>query len=84
MSIPILGRLRRSPGARAFLDGVNAAAVGLLVVVAVQLAEGSLRDVLGLVTAIAAFALLWRGVGTGWLVAAGALIGLARLLIPSG
>lgn len=84
VSIPILGRLRRSPGARAFLDGVNAAAVGLLVVVAVQLAEGSLRDVLGLVTAIAAFALLWRGVGTGWLIAAGALIGLARLLIPSG
>ena len=43
VSIPILDRLRRSVRARAFLDGVNAAAVGLLGVVAVQLAIGGVR-----------------------------------------
>ncbi len=79
VSIPILDRLRGSMRARAFLDGVNAASVGLLAVVAVQLATGSIRDVIGLATAIVAFALLVRGVGTAWLVAAGAAIGLIRL-----
>ena len=42
VSIPLLDRLRGSVRARAFLDGVNAAAVGLLAVVAVQL--GRRRD----------------------------------------
>ncbi len=79
LSIPVLHRLRGSARARAFLDGVNAASVGLLAVVAVQLATGSIRDVIGLATAIAAFVLLVRGVGTAWLVAAGAAIGLMRL-----
>lgn len=79
VSIPVLHRLRGSARARAFLDGVNAASVGLLAVVAVQLATGSIRDVIGLATAFAAFALLVRGVGTAWLVAAGAAIGLMRL-----
>jgi chromate transporter len=80
VSIPILERLRDSVRARAFLDGVNAAAVGLLAVVAVQLAVASVRDVVGGVTAAVAFVLLIRGVGTGWLVAAGAALGLIRLV----
>lgn len=83
ISIPILDRLRRSRAARAFLDGVNAAAVGLLAVVAVQLAMGSVRDVIGVATLLAAFALMWRGIGSGWLIAAGAAIGLVRSLLPS-
>jgi chromate transporter len=84
ISIPILARLRASVRARAFLDGVNAASVGLLAVVAVQLAVGSIVDVLGLATMIGAFALLWRGVGTGWLIAGGAAIGLIRLALAPG
>lgn len=86
VSIPLLERLRRSRRARAFLDGVSAAAVGLLAVVAVQLALGSLRDAIAVVTAVGAFALLWRGVGTGPLVVAGGAIGLIRLAvgIPPG
>lgn len=80
LSIPILDRLRDSARARAFLDGVNAAAVGLLAVVAAQLALASIRDVVGGVTAALAFVLLIRGVGTGWLIAAGAALGLIRLL----
>jgi chromate transporter len=80
LSIPVLDRLRDSVRARAFLDGVNAAAVGLLAVVAVQLALASIRDVVGAATAALAFVLLIRGVGTGWLIAAGAALGLIRLL----
>lgn len=81
LSVAVLARLRGSARARAFLDGVNAASVGLLAVVAIQLAMGSLRDWLGVVVALAAFVLLARGVGTGWLIAAGAAIGLARLAL---
>ena len=82
-SIPILDRLQRSRRARAFLDGVNAAAVGLLAVVAVQLGLASIRDPLGLLSALVALVLLWRGVGAAWLIAAGAAIGLIRLAVPT-
>lgn len=76
----MLARLRRSAAARAFLDAVNAASVGLLGVVAVQLAVGILRDALAVVVALAAFVLVARGVGTAWLIAAGAGVGLLRLV----
>lgn len=79
LTIPVLARLRRSVAARAFLDGVNAASVGLLGVVAAQLAVGTLRDALAVVVALAALVLLARGVGTAWLIAAGAGVGLLRL-----
>ncbi len=81
VSIPVLDRLRTSVHARAFLDGVNAAAVGLLGVVALQLALAGVRDAVGLATMIGAFALLIRGVGTGRLIAAGAAIGVSRWLL---
>jgi chromate transporter len=84
LSIPLLARLRTSVRARAFLDGVNSAALGLLGVVAVQLALAGVRDALGVATLIAAFLLLLRGVGTGRLIAAGAAIGLIRGLLPPG
>jgi len=79
ISIPLLARLQRSLRARAFLDGVNAATVGLLAVVAVQLAIGVLVDPLAIVIALVALVLLIRGVGSGVLIAAGAAVGLARL-----
>ena len=84
VSIPILDRLRTSVRARAFLDGVNAAAVGLLGVVAVQLAIAGVRDVVAVATMLATFVLLLRGVGTGWLIAAGAGIGVTRWLLAPG
>ena len=49
VSIPILDRLRGSARARAFLDGVNVAAVGLIAIVAVQLALTAFRDALSVV-----------------------------------
>jgi chromate transporter len=84
LSIPVLARLRASPRARAFLDGVNVAAVALIAIVAGQLALGAIRDVIALGEAVVALVLLTLGVGSGRLVLAGALIGLIRLLtIPS-
>ncbi|HET8784055.1 MAG TPA: chromate efflux transporter [Candidatus Limnocylindrales bacterium] len=79
VSIPILARLRASARARAFLDGVNVAAVALIAVVAVQLATGVVRDVVGVLEMLAAFALLALGVGSGRLILAGVLIGLIRV-----
>ncbi len=81
ISIPILERLLGSTTFRAFLDGVSAAAVGLLVVVAIQLAIGTLTAPLPVAIAIAVFLLLMRGIGTGWLVAAGAIIGVGTWLL---
>jgi chromate transporter len=81
LSVRVLDRLRQSLRARAFLDGVNAAAVALLAVVAVQLALGGVRDLLGVTVMLAAFALLVRGIGTGWLIAAGGGVALIRLVL---
>jgi chromate transporter len=79
LSIPILDRLRASVRARAFLDGVNVAAVGLIAVVAGQLALTAVGDALSLIEAVVALALLAGGVGSGRLVLAGAVVGLIRL-----
>ena len=83
VSIPILARLRASARARAFLDGVNVAAVALIGVVAVELATGAIRDVVGLLEMLASFALLALGVGSGRLILAGVLIGLGAVLFCS-
>jgi chromate transporter len=79
LSVPVMHRLQGSARARAVLDGVNVAAVGLIAVVAVELATGAVRDVLALGEAVVALVLLMAGVGSGRLVLAGALIGLIRL-----
>jgi chromate transporter len=83
VTIPILDRLSRSATFRAFLDGVNAAAVGLLAVVAAGLALSTLTDPLAVAIALAAGALLLRGLGTVWLIVAGAAIGLGRPLLQA-
>lgn len=84
VSIPLLARLRGSPGVRSFLDGVNVAAVGLLGVVAAQLGFGALRDPIAVGTAAVALVLLLRGVGSAWLIAAGAAVGVIRASLPLG
>jgi chromate transporter len=81
ISIPLLARLRASRRARAFLDGVNAATVGLLAVVAVQLAVGALVDPFAIGLALVALVLLIRGVPSVALIAAAAAIGLVRLTL---
>jgi chromate transporter len=78
LSIPILPRLRRSPAARAFLDGVNAAAVALIGLVAVQLGRAAIVDLPTAAIALGAFGVLVGGrVGSGWIVLGGGALGVA-------
>jgi chromate transporter len=73
--IPIV---RRSPAARAVLDGVNVASLALMTVVLVQLARSALAGPAGIALALAsAVALLRFRVSASWLVLAGAALGLA-------
>jgi chromate transporter len=81
LSGPLIPRLRRSPAAGAFLDGVNVASLALMAVVTGQLAGASLVDPLSAVLAAASALLLRRGVNSAWLVLGGGLVGL--LLRPA-
>jgi chromate transporter len=77
ISRPLLPRLRRSPTAGAFLDGVNAASLALMAVVTVQLGRAALVDPLTVVMAVAGAALLiGRWVSATWLILGGGLLGL--------
>jgi chromate transporter len=82
VSGPLIPRLRRSPTAGAFLDGVNVASLALMAVVTGQLAGASVVDVPTAVLAVAAALLLMRGrVNSAWLILAS---GLAGLLLRRG
>ncbi len=75
---PLIPRLRRSPTARAFLDGVTAAALGLMAAVTWQLGRTAIVDIVTAVLAILAFGFLLRfRVNSAWLVVGGALLGVA-------
>jgi chromate transporter len=74
---PFVPRLRRSPWTSAFLDGANAAAIGLMAAVSWQLALSSVIDPLTFGLALgAAFLLVRFKVNSAWLVVGGALVGL--------
>jgi chromate transporter len=81
---PIVPRLRASPWTSAFLDGANAAALGLMAAVAWQLGVTSLVDPLTVAVAAAAAVLLIRyRVNSAWLVLGGAAAGLVARM-PGG
>lgn len=75
---PVVPRLRRSAWAAPFLDGVNAAALALMVVVTVRLGLEVLDGWYSAVLfAAGIFALLRFNPNSAWLVLAGLLAGLA-------
>jgi chromate transporter len=77
--IPVL---RRSPWTGSFLDGVNAAVVGLMAGVTVDLGRSAVVDVLTAVLAAAAFVVMWRWrPNFVWLIAAGAAVGVVHALV---
>jgi chromate transporter len=77
ISEPLVRRIRASPAASAALDGVNAASLALMAVVSWQLARAALVDLPTLAMALtSAAALMVRRVNSGWLVLAGAALGL--------
>lgn len=82
LSVPLLARMKRSVTARAFLDGVNVASLALMGVVTAQLARSAVVDVPTAMLAIlsAVVLLQWR-INSAWLVLAGAVVGLARLVL---
>jgi chromate transporter len=82
VSGPLLPRLRRSPGAGAFLDGVNAASLALMAVVLVKLTRYALVDPPTILLAAGAAVLLLRfRVNSVWLVLGGGGIGVVRGLL---
>ncbi|HWL87905.1 MAG TPA: chromate transporter, partial [Polyangiaceae bacterium] len=76
VSGPVIVRLRQSPTASAFLDGVNVASLALMAVVLVQLGRTAIVDMPTLMLAIASgFVLIrWR-INSAWLVLGGGMIG---------
>jgi chromate transporter len=75
---PIVRLMRRSAWTGDALDGVNVGAVGLMAGVTVQLARTAFVDVATALFAIGALAVLLRfKVNSGWVVLAGAVLGLA-------
>jgi chromate transporter len=82
ISNPFIPRLRASAWVSGLLDGVNAASLGLMAGVTVQLAQASLVDPLTVGIGLVSFFLLARfKLNATWLVAGGALIGLARTVL---
>lgn len=72
-----VSRIRQSPSASAFFDGVNAASLALMGVVALDLGRAAIVDLATCAVAIVAFALVVRlRVNATWLVLGGALVGL--------
>lgn len=79
---PFVPRLRASPWTSAFLDGANAAAVGLMAAVAWQLAASSIIDPFtAVLAAIAAVVLIRFRVNSVWLVLGGGAAGLAATFV---
>ncbi len=77
MTAHILPKLRRSPFAGSFLDGVNAAAVALMAFVAWQFARATLLNLPAILIAAASVFLLFRyKVNSAWLVLGGAVTGI--------
>lgn len=73
---PAIDRVRASPGAAAFLDGVSAASWALMAVAALQLASAGLIDVPTVaIGALSAIALLWLGASPTLLIGLGGLAG---------
>jgi chromate transporter len=83
---PVLQKLRSKPAARGALDGMNAAVVGLLVVIAIRLAWVAVRypdsghiDPTNIVIFLASLLLLLRfELNATWLILASGIVGVVR------
>ncbi|MBV8357261.1 MAG: chromate efflux transporter [Deltaproteobacteria bacterium] len=76
-SRPLIPRIRGSKIAGAFLDGVNVAAVGLMIAVTWQLSRAAVVDLLtGSIAGLSALFLIYSQISSVWLILAGGFIGL--------
>jgi len=77
----LVDRMRASATLSAVLDGVNAAAIGLMAGVSAQLAGDALVDPLTVTLAGAAGVALWRTrLNSAWLIAGGAAVGVIHTM----
>jgi len=76
VSGPLVPRIRQSPTAGAFLDGVNAAAMSLMLVVTYLLGRAAIVDLTTIALAVISGALLFRfRLNSAWLVLGGGIVG---------
>ena len=79
---PLVPKLRASPVAGAFLDGLNVASLALMAVVTVQLARAAVVDLpTALLALAAAIALLRFKLNATWLMLGGAALGIGLHLV---
>lgn len=77
----VLARFQNAPAVRSLLDGVNAAALGLMAAVAWQLGRAAIIDLLSAaISGLALLVLIRFKVNSTWLIVTGAFIGLVRML----
>jgi chromate transporter len=75
---PLIPKLKKAPGARIFLDAINAVTVGLMAAVSWQLARGAILDAFTAVEAIVGLLILRRfQINSAWLILGGLLAGFA-------
>jgi chromate transporter len=73
---PLIPRLKKAPGARVFLDAINAVTVGLMAAVSWQLARGTILDAFTAVEAIVGLLILRRfQINSAWLILGGLIAG---------
>ena len=85
ISARLVARLRDDPRVATLLDGINAASLGLMAGVLLDLVRASLVDPLTIVVAIVALVLLMRAtLNATWLVIGGGVVGAIARLISVG
>lgn len=78
MSNPLIPKIRNSPWAGSFLDGVNVASLGLMAGVTWLLGRGSFPDLITAAIGVISLVLLLKfKINSTWLILGGLLIGLA-------
>ncbi len=84
VSSPLLPHVRKSRSVAAFMDGLNAGAIALIAVVALQLGHSALIDPVTwtLFAAAILVLILFPKINSAWLILAGAFIGTIQFLLP--
>lgn len=82
LGAPILPSLRRSAFLSRVLDGLNAASLALMAVVAMHLGHAAVFDVTTVaIAAVSLGLLIFRKVNSSWLVIGGGLVGIVQALL---
>jgi chromate transporter len=79
---PLIPKLKGSASARTFLNGINAATMGLMAAVSWQLARGAIVDIFTAVEAVIAFfILLHYKINAAWLILGGIVTGFVMKFV---